>query len=138
MCIRDSSTTLATNAIVEDRGAEVGLIMIGFDDPAPELPTTRFITIKGGCNLKGEFREKLDLASAEEAVGVMIGKVDAFAVSGYLSVRNPAQELAVAALIREMTGCPVVCAHQLSFELGFHERTVTAVLNCLLYTSRCV
>lgn len=126
------STTLATNAIVEDRGAEVGLIMIGFDDPAPELPTTRFITIKGGCNLKGEFREKLDLASAEEAVGVMIGKVDAFAVSGYLSVRNPAQELAVAALIREMTGCPVVCAHQLSFELGFHERTVTAVLNARL------
>ena len=33
------STTLATNSIVEDRGGEVGLIMIGFDDPAPKLPT---------------------------------------------------------------------------------------------------
>ena len=126
------STTLATNAIVEGRGAEVGLIMIGFDEPAPKLPTSHFVSIKGGCDLKGEYREEVDLAEAASAVAEMKEKVDAFAVSGYLSVRNPAQELAVAGLIRELTGCPVVCAHQLSSELGFIERTVTAVLNARL------
>lgn len=126
------STTLATNAIVEGRGAEVGLIMIGFNEPPPELPTAHYVTIKGGCDLKGEYREEVDLEAAVAAAETMKGQVEAFAVSGYLSVRNPAQELAVAALIRELTGRPVVCAHQLSSDLGFYERTVTAVLNARL------
>ena len=126
------STTLATNAIVEGRGAEVGLVMIGFNETAPELPTSHYVSIKGGCDLKGEYREDVDLAAAALAAAAMKEQVEAFAVSGYLSVRNPAQELAVAGLIRELTGCPVVCAHQLSSELGFYERTVTAVLNARL------
>ena len=125
------STTLATNAIVEGQGAEVGLILIGCK-PDQGLPTPFLISIGGGCNLKGKFKEEVDLAAAAAAVAEMRDKVDAFAVSGYLSVRNPAQELAVEELIRELTGYPVVCAHQLSSELGFHERTVTAVLNARL------
>ena len=66
------------------------------------------------------------------AVADMKDNVDAFAACGLFAVRNPAQELAVAALIRELTGYPVVCAHQLSSDLGFHERAVTAVLNARL------
>lgn len=126
------STTLATNAIVEGRGAEVGLLMIGFAEAPPKLPTTHVAAIKGGCDLKGEYKEEVDLAEAEKAVNELKGRVEAFAVSGYLSIRNPAQELAVAGLVRELTGCPVVCAHQLSSELGYYERTVTAVLNARL------
>ena len=38
----------------------------------------------------------------------------------------------MAGLVHELTGCPAVCAHELSLELGFHERTVTAVLNARL------
>lgn len=125
------STTLATNSIVEGRGAEVGLIMIGFDPTAP-LPTSHVSSVRGGCNLKGEFREEVDLAAAKKAVASMKEYVDAFAISGYLSVRNPEQELAVAAMVRQLTDRPVVCAHHLSSELGFHERTVTAVLNARL------
>lgn len=125
------STTLATNAIVEGQGAEVGLILIG-SEPDQGLPTPFYVSVGGGCNLKGKFKEEVDLVAASEAVEEMKDKVDAFAVSGYLSVRNPAQELTVANLIRELTGYPVVCAHQLSSELGFHERTVTAVLNARL------
>ena len=125
------STTLATNAIVEGQGAEVGLILIGHEQDQ-SLPTPFFTSIGGGCNLKGKFKEEVDLGAAAAAVEGMREKVDAFAVSGYLSVRNPAQELAVEKLIRELTGYPVVCAHQLSSDLGFHERTVTAVLNARL------
>ncbi len=36
------------------------------------------------------------------------------------------------ALIREMTGLPVVAAHELTTVLGYQERTVTAVLNARL------
>lgn len=126
------STTLATNAIIEGQGAAVGLIMIGFEEPAARLPTQHIFSIRGGCDLKGEFREEVDLAAAGKAITAMKDKVEAFAVSGYLSVRNPAQEMEIAALVREMTCYPVVCAHQLSPMLGFYERTVTAVLNARL------
>ena len=125
------STTLATNAIVEGQGAEVGLIQIGFE-PTAGLPTPYFSVIRGGCTIKGRFKEELDLKEAEAAILAMKDQVDAFAVSGYLSIRNPLQEIEVGELIRKLTGYPVVAAHQLSTDLGMQERTVTAVLNARL------
>lgn len=125
------STTLATNAIVEGQGAEVGLIQIGFE-PTAGLPTPHFSVIKGGCTIKGRFKEELDLKEAEAAILAMKDQVDAFAVSGYLSIRNPLQEIEVGELIRRLTGYPVVAAHQLSTDLGMQERTVTAILNARL------
>jgi len=125
------STTLATNAIVEGQGAEVGLIQIGFE-PTAGLPTPYFSVIRGGCTIKGRYKEELDLQEAEAAILAMKDQVDAFAVSGYLSIRNPLQEIEVGELIRRLTGYPVVAAHQLSTDLGMQERTVTAVLNARL------
>ncbi len=125
------STTLATNAIVEGQGAEVGLIQIGFE-PRQGLPTPYYAVIPGGCNIKGRITEELDMQLAEEAILEMKDQVDAFAVSGYLSIRNPIQEIRVSELIRELTGYPVVAAHQLSTDLGMQERTVTAILNARL------
>ncbi|OPL10401.1 MAG: hypothetical protein AVO34_03410 [Firmicutes bacterium ML8_F2] len=125
------STTLATNAIVEGQGAEVGLIQIGFEIEKG-LPTPHFSVVPGGCTIKGQIREELNLDLVEKAVLEMKDQVDAFAVSGYLSVRNPVQEMEVAELIRKLTGYPVVAARQLSSDLGMHERTVTAVLNARL------
>jgi N-methylhydantoinase A/oxoprolinase/acetone carboxylase beta subunit len=125
------STTLATNAIVEGQGAEVGLIQIGFE-PRQGLPTPYYALVPGGCTIKGRIREELDLEATKAAIMGMKDQVDAFAVSGYLSIRNPVQEMQVADLIRELTGYPVVAAHQLSSDLGMQERTVTAVLNARL------
>ncbi len=125
------STTLATNAIVEGQVAEVGLIQIGFES-RQGLPTPYFASVAGGCNIKGRLKEELDLDAAEKAILEMKDQVDAFAVSGYLSVRNPIQEMQVSELIQKLTGYPVVSAHQLSTDLGMHERTVTAVLNARL------
>jgi N-methylhydantoinase A/oxoprolinase/acetone carboxylase beta subunit len=125
------STTLATNAIVEGQGAEVGLILIGFE-PCNDLPTPYYFNIAGGCNIKGKIKDKVDLKAARKGIEQLESKVDAFAISGYLSVRNPAQEIEVENLVRNLTGYPVVSAHQLSSELGFHERTVTAIFNARL------
>lgn len=125
------STTLATNAIVEGQGAEVGLIQVGFE-AREGLPTPYYEIISGGCNIKGRITREVDLDAAEKAILGMKDQVDAFAVSGYLSVRNPVQEIQVADLIRDITGYPVVAAHQLSTDLGMHERTVTAILNARL------
>jgi N-methylhydantoinase A/oxoprolinase/acetone carboxylase beta subunit len=59
-------------------------------------------------------------------------EVDAFAVTSQFSVRNPEHELAAARLLRERTGRPVTCSHQLSAQLNGPKRAVTAVLNARL------
>jgi N-methylhydantoinase A/oxoprolinase/acetone carboxylase beta subunit len=125
------STTLATNAIVEGQGAEVGLILIGFE-PQEELPTPFCFSVGGTCNIKGKIKEKLDVDAVKKGIESIKDKVDAFAISGYLSVRNPVHELQVEKIARELTSYPVVSAHQLSSDLGFYERTVTAVFNARL------
>ncbi|MFW5790009.1 MAG: hydantoinase/oxoprolinase family protein [Bacillota bacterium] len=125
------STTLATNAIVEGQGAEVGAILIGFNSVG-KLPTKHQAEVAGGCTIKGKIKEKINSQEIIQKVNEMKEKVDAFAVCGYLSVRNPVQEKAVAEMIKEETGYPVVQGHNLSSELGFQERANTAVFNARL------
>ncbi len=125
------STTLATNAIVEGRGCEVGLLMIGFS-PTQKLPVQEIRTVPGGHTVKGEEKEAMDEALTREAIESFRGKVDAIAISSYLSIRNPVHELTAQALVREILDVPVVCAHHLTRSLGVHERTVTAILNARL------
>lgn len=125
------STTLATNAIVEGRGCEVGLIMIGME-PQKELPVTEIAIVKGGHDVKGRERQPLDEDEVRAAIEGFRGKVDAIAISGYLCVRNPEHEMRVQQMVREILDLPVVCAHHLTRSLGMHERTVTAILNARL------
>ncbi|GAG52834.1 unnamed protein product, partial [marine sediment metagenome] len=55
------STTFATNAIVEGMGAEAGLILIGYDECPPGLPSdTHVLRIEGGHHVNGD--EKIGLA----------------------------------------------------------------------------
>jgi N-methylhydantoinase A/oxoprolinase/acetone carboxylase beta subunit len=125
------SSTLATNSVVEGKGCRVGLIVIGHD-AVPNIPVDEIARVKGGHNLEGARRAELDLDGARDFVEAVKNKVDAFAISGYLSVRNPEHEVAVKELVKSISSCPVVCGHELSSALGFHERTITAVLNARL------
>ncbi len=125
------SSTLATNSVVEGKGCRVGLIVIGkeFEN---KVQIERLIQVNGGHDLDGEEIGELDLGYAREAVLEAKEEVDAFAVSGYLSVRNPEHEIAVKEMVEAVASLPVVCGHELSSDLGFNERTVTAVLNARL------
>ncbi|MBM4237598.1 MAG: hydantoinase/oxoprolinase family protein, partial [Euryarchaeota archaeon] len=125
------SSTLATNSVVEGKGCRVGLIIIGHELNVP-VPVNEYVEVRGGHNLKGVQRAELDLASAREFVLNVKEKVDAFAVSGYMSVRNPEHEKAVKSMLLALTPLPVVCGHELSTDLGLGERTTTAVLNARL------
>ncbi len=125
------STTLATNSIVENRGCKVGIIMIGHE-PIGKMPTKYYKVIKGGYNVKGQLIERIDLSEARRAIYSFKNKVDAIAISGYFSIRNPEQEIKIRDIINEELDIPVVCAHNLTTSLGFHERTVTAALNARL------
>ncbi|TJX15593.1 hydantoinase/oxoprolinase family protein [Tissierella creatinini] len=125
------STTLATNAIVEGRGCEVGLIIIGFSD-LQDVPAREIRYLPGGHDIRGNEKEAFDEEKAREALESLRGKVDALAVSSYLSIRNPEHELIMQRLAKEVLGINVVCAHHLTRSLGLHERCVTAILNARL------
>ncbi|MBC2722979.1 hydantoinase/oxoprolinase family protein [Desulfosporosinus sp.] len=125
------STTLATNAIVEGRGCRVGLILIGHESTG-DLPAQQVFVVRGGHDIKGIPVTELDLEAIRKAVTEMRGQVDTIAISGYLSIRNPEHEQTAQGLIQELWDVPIVCAHQLTTALGFHERTVTACLNARL------
>jgi len=125
------STTLATNAIVEGKGCEVGLLLIG-QLPSGKLPVEHYQVLQGRYDIRGKLLSGLREDECRQSIEQLKGKVEAVAISGYASVRNPAHELMLKGMVREILDLPVVCAHELTSLLGFYDRTVTAVLNARL------
>jgi N-methylhydantoinase A/oxoprolinase/acetone carboxylase beta subunit len=139
------STTLATNAIVEGRGSPVCLLLIGYDPALIEqygfehdLVTQDVVYLRGGHDGDGNEVEPLDEAAARQAILARRDRVEAFAVSGYFSVRNPVHELRVRALVEELTASadgrplPVTCGHELTTRLDSVRRATTTALNARL------
>lgn len=133
------STTLATNAVVEGVGGRVGLIMIGFDEPALERADlsralgqdpVRFIN--GGHKPDGGPQAPLDKDALHAAAETLGSDVSAFAIAAHFATRNPEHETAARDLLRTATGLPVTCSHELSSSLGGPRRALTAVLNARL------
>lgn len=122
------STTLATNAVVEGDGGRVGLLLMG-GRPEGRLPVAVWREVDGLLDIKGRVRRDVDPGQVRRTLADFAGRVDAVAVSGFASVRNPAHELAVKRVVGEVLDLPVVCAHELSSALGHYERTVTAAIN---------
>ena len=125
------STTLATNSIVEGKGCRVGLVITG-KMPSGTIPDAEIVNVGGSLDIRGRLHYELDEEYVKTKIEKLRGKVDAVAISGYACVRNPEHEIAVRKIVREELQVPVVCAHELTCELGYYERTVTAVLNAKL------
>ena len=127
------STTLATNTTLEKKGYPCGLILIGYE-LSGDLPTADILEMRGGHDADGneadDPAEDFDLLT--EFIESTKDSVSSYAVSSFFSVRNPDHELMVKEKIRELSGLPVVCGHELSKALGVYERTLTAVLNAQL------
>ena len=132
------STTLATNALVEGQGGRVGLIMIGFSEADLDrdglkgaLKNDPVLFLAGGHDVHGNATQ-LDLASLQEALPDLSGRVSAFAVCAYFATRNPRHEILARELIGERTGLPVTTSHELSSKLGGPRRALTTLLNARL------
>ena len=133
------STTLATNAIVEGQASPVCLILIGQRADALErsrlgqaLAGDPVVFVAGGHKADGSERIALDTQAARVAILTHAPRVGAFAVASYFAVRNAAHEQVVRDMVRELTGLPVTCSHELSTRLDAPRRALTAVLNARL------
>lgn len=125
------STTLATNALVENQGAEVGLLVIGHDQRL-DVPATDLRYIPGGHKAKGIEAEPLGMEYLVQAITTMKDHVDAYAICAMLAFDDPSHELVAAKAIELLDPKPVFCSHQASTRPGLRERATTAVLNARL------
>ncbi len=129
------STTLTTNAIVEGKTIETGMIVSGGPGVDPESYRTgrHYYSVSGSIDHRGREIQPVNaseiqtIASRLKADGIRhVGVVSKF------SVRNPKHELR----IREILGdsfANVTLGHSLSGNLNFPRRIATAYLNAAVY-----
>ncbi|MGG5817419.1 hydantoinase B/oxoprolinase family protein [Falsiroseomonas sp. HW251] len=144
-------TTLVTNAVIERRGAPLGLITTaGFRDvlemgieqrydiydlfltfPDPMVPRARRIGVPERLDRDGQVLTPLDLDAVRAALtGFVKDGVQAVAVCFLHSYRNPAHEQAVAALIREeFPQIAVSLSSEVVAELREYQRCATTCAN---------
>ncbi len=144
-------TTLVTNAIIERRGATLGLLTTaGFRDvlemgteqrydiydlflrfPEPLVPRRRRLEIPERMAHDGAVVTALDLDAVRAAVRQLVDQgVDGLAVCFLHAYRNPAHERAAGALVRrEFPGVAVSLSSDVVAELWEYQRCVTTCAN---------
>lgn len=134
------STTLATNACVEDKGSRAKLILIGCDENIVKKngqqyglpPIEDIIFIQGGHDSRGEVIGEPHWDDLHDRVKSIMKKVDSFAIVQMWGIRNPEFEKKAKELIYRWTNLPVVCGHELAGDLNFLKRAATSLLNAKL------
>lgn len=144
-------TTVASNAILELKGAKTGLITSkGFRDvleirtlrmprlydltwekPPPLVERYLRAVVDERINARGEIDRKLDPADAERAVDKLLAEgVEAIAVCLLNSYANPAHELLIKKIIqRRAPDLPCCISFEVLPEIKEYERTSTTVIN---------
>jgi len=144
-------TTVASNAILEHKGAKVGLITtkgfrdvleirtlrmprlydIAWEKPPPLVERYLRRVVDERVDAKGHVERALDTADAEAQVDALLAeKVEAVAVCLINSFDNPAHELAIKEIVRRKApGLPVCISYEVLPEIKEYERTSTTVIN---------
>src|SRR2546421_3290204 len=144
-------TTVASNAILEHKGAKTGLITTkGFRDvleirnlrmprlydmswtkPPPLVPRRLRVEIDERVNAQGGIDRPLDEASVERAVRFLVDEsIEAIAVCLLHSYLNPAQELRVKEIVSRLAPDVTWCASaQVLPVINEYERSSTTVIN---------
>ena len=144
-------TTVATNAIIERRGARTGLITTeGFRDlleigrlrlaklydmdqerPPPLVRRRWRFEVEERLDHRGGVRRPLDSASIDRAIAALAAEnLEAIAVCLIHAYANPAHERAVAHAIRErLPGIYLTLSSEVLSEIREFERTSTTVAN---------
>ncbi len=145
-------TTVATNALLERKGARTALVTTaGFEDvieigrqhrpeiynfmvtrPAPLVPSELRYGITERIAADGSALTPLDLHQLQTlAKEITRRKVESVAVCLLFSFANPEHEQRIAAAL-ETTGLPISLSHRILPEYREYERTSTVVINAYL------
>ena len=128
------STTLVTNTIVQGKLDPVGL----FISPGPGADwrgrlAAEPVVLSGYVDHRGRERQELERGEVKQACS-RLTETKLFAVSGKFSVRNPAQEQKVAAILAaEMQPLHIACGAKVSGSLNFIRRTNSAYYNAAVW-----
>jgi len=125
------SSTLATNCVVENKGARVAIIVIGYVKHF-KLPVKAVVFVKGGHNIQGNEEQPLDIDYLVQIVDGLKTEVDAYGVCSAMSMKNPTHELVAEKAINMLDPKPVFCSHRISELVGMEERAATAGLHAKL------
>ncbi len=125
------STTLATNAVVEKKGARVGLFVVGYVKHF-SLPVEALIFLKGGHTIQGLEEQPLELDKLVDTLNGLSNSVDAYGICSAMAMENPAHELVIEKAISMLDPKPVFCSHKISQLAGMRERAATAALHAKL------
>jgi N-methylhydantoinase A/oxoprolinase/acetone carboxylase beta subunit len=129
------STTLTTNAVIQNRIPPVGMIVTSGPGIDPENYRTHadFVAVKGSIDHRG--REVAPIQADEiraAAEGFRQKGIRQVGVVGKFSVRNPQHETAIEALLRESFD-KIFLGHRISGNLNFGRRIATTYLNAAVY-----
>ncbi len=144
-------TTVATNAILEHRGARTGLLTtagfrdvleirrlrmprlydLDFERPAPLVPRRWRCEVEERMSARGEIVRPLDRASAAAAIDRLLAEgVESIAVCLLHAYANPAHERALGAWVRERApGIALTLSSDILPEIREFERASTTVAN---------
>ncbi|MGW6455169.1 hydantoinase/oxoprolinase family protein [Streptomyces sp. NPDC055078] len=144
-------TTVAINAVVQERGAKVGLLTTaGFRDvlaigrggrpeiynfrylpPEPLVPRYLRREVAERVAVDGSVLVPLDLSGLSDQVDTLLAEgVEAIVISFLHAYANPRHELLAAERVRaHAPHLPVTVSHQVVGEWREYERTSTAVMN---------
>jgi N-methylhydantoinase A len=144
-------TTLATNAIIERKGARTALVAtdgfrdtldiadesrydqydIYIDKPAPLVPRALRFTVPERIDVEGGVRKPLDEAAVKAIVPQLKAeKIESVAIALMHGYANPAHERRIGELLRaEIPGLWVTLSSECCPEIREYERTSTACAN---------
>jgi len=155
-------TTVGTNALLQRRGAKVGLVttrghrdvihimrgargvpglasekVLHFPEsskPDPIVPKTLIAEVSERVDCKGEVVVELNEQEAEAAIRRLVAKdVDAIAICFLWSFKHPEHERRVKAMVEHLApGIFVCCSVDLVPRWGEYERTAATVINAYL------
>jgi N-methylhydantoinase A len=144
-------TTVATNALLERKGAKVGLLTteghrdtlemreglkedrynLRMPPPVPLVPRHLRLGVRERLDAQGAVRVPLDPASLIDAIARLKAEaVEAVAICFLHSYRNPAHEQAAADAVRAaLPGVFVSASHEVYPQIKEYERTSTTIIN---------
>jgi len=129
------STTMATNAIVEDRLDKAGMIVSSGPGMDPEWFSVgpSYHVVDGCLDHQGLEAKPLDRPAVMEAADAMLREgIEVIGVVSKFSVRNPSHELQAADWVGNSFS-HVAMGHRVSGALNFPRRIATTYLNAALY-----